>query len=382
MARHKLQQTMLVSADDKARPPFPGGWVLAIFEAINEFAPDSADKHRPDTSPRTQVRIKGGRPVKQSTYDEIQAKLVALVTVLFPAVSAFNGFAVKYVNEYFRLWHSAAEIAPGWIKALGHQPGLSGVLARALLRDLVLRLCYLESCDRVLAGRPFSEGELGLFLHHTPAKIYGTLIAERKESKQCSLEKLAGELGLYAEKLRRLKTGKIGPDWGLLRNLANTQTDQRLLAGIGFMDVLLRNFRLNDATMNEEVLQVAMMFFRAHQDALITLGKSCGLMVVKDQKPVLTKRFEEFAAFEDNLLLHAGFEQVWPKMSDALWRAHLYSLQFARTVDIAQAYLQFARSDHDDDDSKLRAFLERAERKSDDCGYAWMRELPKVQCFL
>ena len=234
MARHKLQQVPLVSADGTTQPPFPGGWVLAIFEAVHVFAPECAAKHRLPGSRRTQDRIKAGESVKRSSYDEIDFRLVALVTALFPTVSVINGFAVKYVNEYFRVWKAAAEIAPHWVSALGFQSGQTGVLARALLRDFVLRLFYLESCERALRGEAFSSDELELLRHDAPAQVYAALIRERARRDKVSMEKLAEKLGFYDEKLRRLKAGKIASDWGLLRKLSGANANQRLLAGIGF----------------------------------------------------------------------------------------------------------------------------------------------------
>lgn len=57
--------------------------------------------------------------VKQSGYDKAEGKLVELITALFPTVSGVNGFARKYVNEYFRLWKHAAEWSPHFAECLG-----------------------------------------------------------------------------------------------------------------------------------------------------------------------------------------------------------------------------------------------------------------------
>jgi len=360
MARHKLQQIQLVATDDQTRPPFPGGWVLAIFEAFNAFAPACASKYRLPTSRRTLTRLKGGAPVKRSTYNEIEAKLAVLVTALFPTVSTINGFAAKYVNEYVDLWKTAAEIAPPWIGALGYQSELPGVLARALVRDFMLRLCYLESCERVLCGQRFKNEELALFHHETPAKVYGALIKERKIRDKCSLEELAVALGegIHEKKLRRLKKGEAGPEWKLLRQLAADGKYERTLAGIGFMDVLLRDLGMWGGAISTEIMRVAGIFLSTH------------CYSVGDQKQA--EQFAKFATNGDNLLLHPGFEMLWPKMPDALWRAHLYGLQFARMVDLAQAYLQFSRPENDRD---LMTFLDSAERKSKRCPYQWMRDL-------
>lgn len=71
MARHRLQQVRLVSDESPARPPFPGGWAVAIFDALEAFAPGFAEEHKLPVSPRTRVRIKGGQPMKPITYEEI-----------------------------------------------------------------------------------------------------------------------------------------------------------------------------------------------------------------------------------------------------------------------------------------------------------------------
>ena len=372
MARHKLHQVPLVSADGTTQPPFPGGWVLAIFEAVHTFAPDYATKYRFPGSPRTRVRIKGGKSIKQGTYDGIETSLVELATALFPTVAVINGFAAKYVNEYFRLWKAAAEIAPHWVTALGFRPEQSGVLARTLLRDLVLRLCYLESCERALSGVPFDKEELGVLHHVDPAKVYAALITEQKLRRKLSTEELAGSLGLYEEKLRRLKQGKIVPELQLLRKLVAAAGNHRLLAGIGFMDVFQRELGLNEGILCADILCAAEVFFPAHQSALHNWrGTQLAGTTSKNQTVGLVP-FAQFVTSGDNLLLHPGFETVWPKMPDALWRAHLNALQFARIVDLAQACFQFAGYGNDRDMTK---FFEIAERKSDGCPHGWMDEL-------
>lgn len=358
MATHKLKQIPLVSADSTTQPPFPGGWVLAIFATVNAFALAYASKQQVPGSRRTHVRLKGGEPVKQSTYDGIETKLVELVTALFPKVAVINDFAAKYVNEYFRLWKGAAEIAPHWVTALGFQPAQTGVLARTLVRDLVLRLCYLEGCERALSGVPFEQKELRLLRHDAPAKIYATLIAEQKRRRELSTENLAGSLGIYEKKLNRLKKGESAPDWQLLRKLPTPDGNHRLLAGIGFMDAFLRELGLNEGVMCGDILRAAEVFLSSHHDALVARGVS--------------NQFARIAAHGDNLLLHPGFEWLWPKMPDALWRAHLYSLKFARIVDLAQACFRCAGCENDRD---MTSFFEIAERKSDSCPHGWMDEL-------
>jgi hypothetical protein len=372
MARHKLQQVLLVSADGTTQPPFPGGWVLAIFEAVHNFAPEYVSKYRLPSSRRTHVRLKGGQPVKQSTYDEIETGLIALVSALFPTVAAINDFATKYVNEYFRLWRTAAEFAPRWVTAFGFQPERSGVLARTLLRDLVLRLCYLESCERALRGSLFSREELGLLRHDAPARVYAALITERARRQKLSMEKLAEDIGLYDEKIRRLKVGKVGPDWPLLKKLAISTANHRLLAGIGFIDVLLRKLGLTEAVLLLDIFRVAEVFLPAHRRALFNLHKTLPSDLIPGIQNGGTNQFAQIVAIGDNLLLHPGFETVWPKMPDALWRAQLYTLRFASVVDLAQACLQYAEPEND---RELTRFLDIAERKSDSCPFGWMDEL-------
>ena len=82
--------------------------------------------------------------------------------------------------------------------------------------------------------------------------------------------------------------------------------------------------------------------------------------------------FERFAAFGDGLLLHPGFKTLYSEMPDALWRCHLYTLQFARIVDLAQAYHQFST---EVSDSPLEDVLHEAEHETDGSPYRWMDKL-------
>lgn len=123
MAKAKLQQIKLSSGADATQPPFPGGWVLAIFDALSAFAPALEAEHKLPSSPRTRDRINAAEAVKQRSYDEIEVKLVELLMALFPTVSSVNGFAQKYVDEYFRLWKQAAEWSPKFAQHLGFMPG-------------------------------------------------------------------------------------------------------------------------------------------------------------------------------------------------------------------------------------------------------------------
>ena len=358
MARHKQHQILLVSNNGQAQPPFPGGWALAIFDAVNAFAPDLAGRHKLQTSKRTQDRLKSGKPVKADTYEPIEVCLIKLVTTLFPKVSATNDFARKYVTEYFRLWEQAGGIARTWAEHQGWKPQPSGVLARALLRDLVLRLCYLESCERLLSGKRFKAAELKLLSHHMPKQVYDELIAKRKKRDMCSQESLAHGLGVYDKKLQRLKAGTYPPPWSLLKKLAAPRQGVRVLAGIGFMDALARELGLDEAQMHTEMYQAASTFLSNHHNVILTHY---------DSTP-----FKIFAARGENLLLHPGLEFLWERMPDALWRTHIISLQVARIVDLAQAYFQYDRPEID---GELKRFFDNAEQKSGASPYGWMQEL-------
>ena len=352
MARHKQVQVPLVSVDGTTQPAFPGGWVLAIFEALRIFTPDLAAKHGLPISRSTRVRIKRGEAFKQSTYDEIEAKLGEVIATLFPRVARVNGFAAKYVAEYFRLWNSAAGIAPRWVEALGFEPEMTGVLARALLRDLVLRLCYLESCERALRGVVFDAGELTLLCHDAPAQVYTAIIREHKHEHGISMEKLAEKVGLNDEKnLYRLQGGKELPGQKTLRKLSGRKTRDRLLAGIGFFDALNREVALSQSAVCAESFRTAEAFLVHH---------------------LRTSLAKKSATKGDGLLLHPGFDELWREMPDALWRAHLYTLQFARFGDLAQAYLQFAAPDND---RALIRFLDAAEREPGGSPHQWMNKL-------
>lgn len=363
MAKVKLQQIKLTSGDVATQPPFPGGWVLAIFDALRAFAPAVASNHRLPISQRTQERIRAAEAVKQCSYDEIETKLVELVTTLFPKVSAVNGFAKKYVDEYFRLWKQAGEIVPTWTKCLGFKPGESGVLGRALVRDLVLRLCYLESCERRLTKKRFDEAELAFLQHDSPGQVYQNLLSETARRHKMSQEKLAERLNADDRKLRRHKRGDHPPPLQLLLKLKPQRTGHCLLAGIGFFDQLLKTLGLHKSVLRHEFLPIASVFFRKHPTALAEFKRSTQRRMCD---------FERFVELGDELMLHPGFEELWPEMPDALWRCHLYTLRYARVVDLAQAYYQNSK---DDSDSRLEDFLLVAEHESDSCPYRWMEKL-------
>jgi transcriptional regulator with XRE-family HTH domain len=301
------------------------------------------------------VRLKNGEEVKQSTYDEIKGQLVKVITDAFPTVAAVKGFAVKYVNEYFGLWTVATECGQDWVKAYGFEPETSGVLARALLRDLVLRLCYLESCERALRGDAINETELALLQADAPIQVYARIIKEQQQAHDLSLEGLAEKVRVNdAKNLSRLKNGESLPSLKLLRALSGNAARNRWLAGIGFLDVLTRKVGLSGSVVCAECFRAAEVFLALHP------------------KNLSPEWFAKRATEGDFLLLHPGFEKLWPRMPGALWRAHLYNLQFARMHDFAQAYFQYA---DEENDRALDRFFEVAERESDGCPYGWMDKL-------
>lgn len=355
MAKDKQTQIPLVATDGTTQPPFPAGWVLAIFDALHTFAPEHAAQHCLPISRRTQVRIKSGESIKQSTYDEIRNKLVDLITALFPVVSTTKGFAAEYVDEYFNLWKSAAEIAPHWAKAFGFEPECSAVLARALLRDLVLRLCYLESCERLLSNEPFDDGEFAFLRHSSPKQVYTELIRSKKYRDHLTMEKLAESLELSDDSaLRRIKRGEEQPKLLLLRNLVPTDVPVRLLAAVGFLDDIAHQVGFGKNGMLKDCLKGAERVLTYHPISLPH------------------EKLAAFIAEGRSLLLHPGFESVWQELPDALWRAHLHTLVFARMPDLAQAYLQFSAPD---DDQELIDFLLSCEQQSGGSSFHWQEKL-------
>ena len=374
MAKAKLQQIKLASSDDATQPPFPGGWVLAVFDALGSFAPAFAEEHRLLISRRTEERIKAANEVKKLSYDEIENKLVEVITALFPKVSAVNEFAKKYVAEYFRLWKQAAEFAPDWAKCLGFQTGKSPVLARALLRDLLLRLCFLESCERRLNGLKFEEAEMAFLRYDSPAQFYQTLISERARYEKLSQAKLAERLRITEKSLIRVKGGVSLPPYNLLRALEQTKACHRMLAGIGFFDRLHKSLSLHKSVLRNEFLAIASGFFRNYPAALEAFKGS--IITRTDSADIRRQqcKFEGYIAYGDQLLVHPGFEALHGEMPDALWRAHLYTLQFARNFDLAQAYCQFATKATD---SQLEEFFHHAGSESGGSPYRWMENLQK-----
>ena len=372
MAKAKLRQIKLTSGDDATQPPFPGGWVLAIFDALSFFAPALAAKHQLPISQRTQERIKAAEAVKQRSYDEIETKLVEVITKLFRKVSAVNGFARKYVDEYFRLWKQAVEFAPIWAKNFGFKSSESQMVGRALVRDLILRLCYLESCERRLRRISFGEAELAFLRHGCPAQVYQALISEQAQPRKISQQKLAERLGVTDKSLLRVKRGVSLPSFKLLLDLKQPETGHRLLAGVGFVDELLKTLGLHKSVLRNEFLAIASVFFRNHPAALETFTGTIPSTTKSGDAEVEACNFERFVALGDRLLLHPGFKTLYSEMPDALWRCHLYTLQFARIVDLAQAYCQFST---EVSDSPLEDVLLEAEHETDGSPYRWMVNL-------
>lgn len=372
MAKHKLNQVSLVTDNRPAQPPFPGGWVLAIFGALSTYVPDFAQAQNLPGSDQTRGRIKRGKSVKQSTYDEMEAKLVSVVEALFPKVSKTSHCVEKYVKEYFGLWLTAAKCAPPWEAALGFDSGEPGVLARALLRDLVLRVCYLESAERALEGVGFSEGELSPLRHNSPAGVYEELIADQMKARALSQEKLAEELRITDRSLRRLKTGRAIPSLDQLRRLTPPDKCGRIIQGIGFIDHLLGALRLRGRAIFGEVLKAVEEFLPRHRAILESFT---GAILEKQKDGTHTERecrFREYIAHADHLLLHPGFESLHSSIPSSLWRCHLYALAFARMPDLARAYSRFSTAEHDRD---LERFLDAAEREPDNSPFRWMNNL-------
>lgn len=372
MAKEKLKQIKLTSGETSTQPPFPGGWVLAIFDAAHTFAPFLATKHRLPISQSTKDRINRAEEVKLSSYGEIEAKLVEVIAVMFPAVSAVNGFAQKYVNDYFRTWKPAAEFAPKLARNYGFKTNDSNVIGRALARDLLLRLCYLESCERRLSNRPFTESELALLKHDSPAQIYHALITERLRARINTREKLTARLQLSEKSLRRFELGASLPQLTPLLKLTLDESCRRVMAGIGLMDHLLKRLGLRESDLQSEFTAIASMFFHHHPPLLATFTGRIPRVAESGITELEDCDFERYAAFGDGLLLHPGFNQLRLEMPDPLWRCHLYTLQFGCFVDLAQAYFQFSNSKNDE---HLEEMLAEAERESDGCPYHWMEKL-------
>ncbi len=352
MAKKRHRQVSLGAA----QPPFPGGWVSALLRTVGDFAPELAERHDLPKRHRTLDRLEDVRSeVMESNYEKWRAVLVRIVTDLFPRVSRINGFAKKYVDEYFRLWAFSAEHAPRWVEIGGHPPASQQVLARALVRDLLLRLCYLESCERWFAGRT----DTMLLQCSSFRQFYELLIEQRQQVTGVTQEALAEELEQDARTLRQWKSGTRRPSWGQLCQLA-PGGDQRILGGVSFLDLLLRRLKLRRDPMADELIQVVGLFGRTHPAAL---NEFCGEVPIKEGVSEMRQvGFEEFAGFKGNLLLHPGWDRVHNAMPDSLWRVHVHALRFARPFELAQAYLRFATPESE---QIFREILEQCELRGD-----------------
>lgn len=375
MATNKQHQVSLVSPKGTpAQPPFPGGWVLAIFDAIRGFAPAFAEaQDLPDTSRTgTGSRLKQAVSVKTDTQQDLEDFVVLIITALFPRTASINHFAEHYVKEYFGLWATAADFAPNWAKAMGYEPAPSGVIARALFRDLVLRLCYLENCERKLNNESYGEWELTLLKSGSLAEVYQALINARTKPRGVTLEALARKLKINEKSLRRFKKGDAAPSLIHLRSLKPKAENARLLAGIGFIDALLRKLKLRYGLLQTEVLHVLESFLPAHRRALDSFVGHIPHQNADGTIRTEQHAFESYIRIGTHLLVHPGLESIWSELPDALWRAHLYNLRFARIMDFAQAYYQFSEPEND---RPLAAFFQHAELESAGCPYHWMNKL-------
>lgn len=222
----------------------------------------------------------------------------------------------------------------------------------------------------MLTGHQFSNDELSLLHRKTPASLYSELISKHAKKEGIALEKLAVGLGAYDKKIRRLMKGAVLPEWSLLTKLVSAQPKPRLLAGIGFFDVLLRELEFDHKELWPQMFRNGAMFFPAHIGALKDFANRT--------KPQIDAKaaFREFASFKDSLLEHAGFKQTWPQLPDALSRVHLYSLGFACMDDLARAYLHHAKPGSE---TELVNFFETAELKSGGCPNQWWHDLRQVE---
>lgn len=357
MANKKQTQIPLVSSDGSTpQPPFPGGWVLAMFAALDHFLGKETELPIKD---RTKVRINQGEAVKQATHKRLVDVLASLVGQHFPAVASVEGFARTYCDEYFRCWTVAVEIAPHWARGFGYETESSAILARALIRDLALRLAYLESCNRALTRDDSLAARPALFRFEGPRALHASMLQAIRQLHGDSLEATALGLSTNDSQLRRIRRGEAVPTWSLWEEIAGPEIDLRLLAGTGWLHTLMHRFGLNDGPVGAELFAMADAFFPSHAFAL-------GQLRLQDVG------FDDWMRTGKNLLLHPGFDLIWHKMPSALWRAHLYNLQFARMPDLAHAYVQFGRVENYRD---LNGFFEVAEKNSKGCPYGWMDEL-------
>lgn len=375
MAKHKQHQVPLVSDSGPSQPPLPGGWALAIFNAIEKFAPGFAHAHRIRISRGTRSNVNRGATIKQSTYNnEIERRMVEIVATLFPLTAATSPCIDKFVNEFFRLWTLSADGAPAWAKIHGFTPSQTATLSRALVRDLALRLFYLEGCERNLNGASLGEWELNLLSKRSFPRIYDEMIVTQMQRHRRTQIGMGLKLGVDSRQLRAFKSGDLAPSFELLRRLCPGGESPRLLAGIGFCDALLRRLHLSDTGLAQEILRAGESFFPLHQTLLETISRDVPQSSEDGAFPRTRCGLKGHLAQGENILLYPGFEELVRRkaMRTALWRCHLYSLRFARMFDLAQAYVQFSA---EDDDHPLEEFLAAAERDSDGCPYRWMKIL-------
>lgn len=375
VATHKQRQVPLVSDHGPAQPPLPGGWALAVFGAIETFAPGFANEHRVDISRGTKTNINRGDTIKQSTYDDqIEKKLVEIATALFPRTAATSRSMADFVNEFFRLWTFSADAGATWAKIQGFTPAQSATLSRALVRDLMLRLCYLECCERKLQGEDFSEWELALSRKRSFPRIYRGLLEAEMQRRRWTQIGMGRKLKVDSRRLRGFMSGEAAPSFAMLCALRPSDECRRLLAGLGFCDALLRKLHLNDTALAQEILNVAKSFLPIHRGVLETFSGE--ILHAQNDGSILSepRDLKGYLAYGQHILIFPGFEELIQRRvaRTALWRCHLYALRFARMMDLAQAYYRF--SDEAGEEA-LEEFLRNAERESGDCPYRWMENL-------
>ncbi len=266
------------------------------------------------------------------------------------------------------------EAAPRSVKAQGFTPSPSGALGRALVRDLALRMAYLESCERKLSRATFSPWELALLQMNSPSRIYRGLIEAKKRTLGFTQIELGVELGIHARKLRGFMAGEAPPQWAHLRFLCPRSESHRLLVAIGFLDTLLRRLRLSDVGLSQEILQMAEAFLPGYRQLLETFN---GTILHRKRNGSIgreSRDFKRYVGWREHLLIHPGFEELIRagRMPTALWRCHLFALRFATFLDLSQAYFQFS---DDENDRHLEKMLRAAERTSKGRPDGWIAKL-------
>jgi transcriptional regulator with XRE-family HTH domain len=93
--------------------------------------------------------------------------------------------------------------------------------------------------------------ELSFLGFDTPTQVYQNLINDQPLSQ----EQLAEALGVADDgSLRRIKRGESIPPFRLLLKLKPPNARHRLLAGVGFVDQLLRSLGLQKSVLRHEFL--------------------------------------------------------------------------------------------------------------------------------